>query len=454
MGDSLKEPLRHAETEDKLRVHRRRLLTGSIVAVAIVVGAIWALSIMHPLPPRTVTMATGQEGGAYHEFGIRYREILARAGIDLRLMPSEGGIGNLRRLRDPGSGVHVGFAQGGTTSVRESPGLVSLGTISYEPLWFFYRGAHPGRKLEGLRGRRISIGPEGSGTRSLALELLSRNGIEPGIAEFLPLAPQDAGERLLDGRIDAAMMVAAWESPVVRRLLASDRVELVSFYRADALIALYPYLNKLVVPAGVGDMAGNRPPADVVVLAPETSLVVRTDLHPAIQSLLLDAATEIHSGPGVFQKAGRFPAAEPVDLPLSDPAQRYYKSGRPFLQRYLPFWFAVLLEQILVLLIPVGAVLYPLLRAVPGLYGLGIRYRIFRLYGDLKLLDLEAERRRPGENTEDLSANLDRLEVRASHLRVPVLYSNILYALRRDIDLVRERLKRRPDAPQGERPSR
>jgi hypothetical protein len=312
--------------DDRLRAHRRHLLIGSIVAVSIVVAAVWALTILHPMPPRTVTMTTGPEGGACHESGKRYREI------------------------------------------------------------------------------------------------------------------------------QAAFIVASWESPVVRRLVASGKVELVSFYRADALVALYPYLNKLVVPAGVGDMAGNRPPADVAVLAPETSLVVRNDLHPAIQALLLDAATEVHSGPGVFQKAGRFPSAEPVDLPLSDPARRYYKSGKPFLQRYLPFWAAAFLEQILVLLIPVGAVLYPLVRAVPGLYGWGIRYRIFRLYRELKLLDLEAEQRSSGENTADLSAQLDRLEARASHLHVPLMYTQMLFALRRDIILVRERIGRQPVVVSGEHP--
>ena len=243
-------PSRHSDMDDRLRAHRRHLLIGSIVAVSIVVAAVWALTILHPMPPRTVTMTTGPEGGACHESGKRYREI------------------------------------------------------------------------------------------------------------------------------QAAFIVASWESPVVRRLVASGKVELASFYRADALVALYPYLNKLVVPAGVGDMAGNRPPADVAVLAPETSLVVRNDLHPAIQALLLDAATEVHSGPGVFQKAGRFPAAEPVDLPLSDPAHRYYKSGRPFLQRYLPFWAAAFLEQLLVLL----------------------------------------------------------------------MYTQLLFALRRDIDLMRQRIGRSPDA--------
>lgn len=444
-------PSLHADMDDRLRARRRRLVIASIAAATVVVVAIgWVVMTLHPMPPRAVTMATGPEGGSYHEFGKRYREIFARSGIDLRLVPSAGGVENLRRLRDPRSGVDVGFAQGGTAGSEGSPDLVSLGTVSYEPLWFFYRGANPGRKLEGLRGKRISIGPEGSGTRHLATELLARSGIEPGIAEFLPYPPQVAGEKLLDGQIHAALMVASWESPVVRRLAASGSVELGSFARADALVALYPYLTRLVVPAGVADMATNRPPADVVVLAPETSLLARRELHPAIQYLLLDAATEVHSTPGIFRKAGQFPAAESVDFPLSEPARHFYKSGRPFLQRYLPFWFAVLVGQALVLLIPVAAAVYPLMRAIPGIYMLGIRYRIFRLYGELKFLDLEVERLAATEGAGALLAQLDRLEERASHLHVPVMYTHMQFALRRDINLVRRRLERPPDAGNGQ----
>src|SRR5262245_18917990 len=167
-----------------------------------------------------------------------------------------------------------------------------------KPLWFFHRGVITG--LEVLRGRKISIGPEGSGTRALALELLARNGIDPRFADLLPLTPQEAGERLIRGEIDAALMLASWDSPMVRRLLSDENIGLASFPRADAYVALYPFLNKLTVPAGVGDLAKNRPPADVILFAPKTSLVVRKDLHPAIQYLLLDAAQQIHSGPGIF----------------------------------------------------------------------------------------------------------------------------------------------------------
>jgi TRAP transporter TAXI family solute receptor len=424
---------------------RRRTVWYAVVAAGAVAlaGMFWVVSVLRPMPPRTVTMTTGAEGGAYHEFGKRYREILSRSGVELRLQASEGGIENLRRLSDPRSGVSVGFVQGGATGDSERKDLVSLGTVSYEPLWFFYRGRNPGRKLERLRGKRLSIGPEGSGTRDLALALLAANGIDRGVAQLLPLTPHDAGEGLLSGRVDAAIMVASWESPVVRRLLASEKVELVSFPRADAYTALYPYLNKVTVPAGVGDLARNRPPADAVLLAPKTSLVVRKDLHPAIQYLLLDAATQVHSGAGIFQKAGQFPAAEPGDFSLSDPALQFHKTGRPILQRYLPFWIAVFLWGLILLLIPVVGAFYPLFRIAPALYGLGMRWRIFRLYGELKFLEADLEQRDSAEDAGDLVTQLDSLDRRANHLHVPLPYTSMLYNLRRDIELVRDRLSAR-----------
>ena len=432
------------DIRERIRTRSRTVRFAFVAAGAVALVALfWGISVLSPLPPRTVTMTTGSEGGAYHELGKRYREILSRSGVELRLLASEGGIENLRRLSDPRSGVSVGFMQGGATGDTDRKDLVSLGTVSYEPLWFFYRGRHPGRKLDRLRGKRISIGPEGSGTRILAITLLAANGIDRDAARLLPLTPHDAGEQLLSGRIDAALMVASWESPVVRRLLASNDAELVSFPRADAYTALYPYLNKVTVPAGVGDLARDRPPADAVLLAPKTSLVVRKELHPAIQHLLLDAATEIHSGAGIFQKAGQFPAAESVDLPLSDAARQFHKTGRPFLQRYLPFWAAVFLWGLMLLLIPVVGAFYPLFRVAPALYGWGMRRRIFRLYGELKFLERDLERGDSAEAAGDLVGHLDRLEDRANHLQVPLAYTNLLYNLRRDIQLVRERLASR-----------
>jgi TRAP-type uncharacterized transport system substrate-binding protein len=422
---------------------RSRFVMAVIGMTVLIIAALWiAVVTLRPMPPRTVVMATGPEGSAYHEFGERYRDLLGQAGIELRLLPTAGTLENLARLRDPKSGVKAGFLQGGITNEKETPNLESLGTVFYEPLWFFYRDIYRGKGIEVLRGRKISIGPEGSGSRELALRLLGRNGIDQRFADLLPLPPQEAGERLVRGEIDAALMLTSWDSPVVRQLLDDTNIELVSFPRADAYVALYPYLNKLVLPAGVGDLAKNRPPTDTALFATKASLIVRNDLHPAIQYLLLDAAEKIHSGPGIFHKAGQFPSAEAIDLRLSDEARQFYKSGRPFLLRHLPFWLAALIDRLLVLLIPVIAVIYPLLRFLPALHGWEMQRRTFRLYGELRGLEREVGKRDVRHDMADLIVKLEGLEERANRLKVPVFYASMLYTLREHITLVRGRLQR------------
>jgi NMT1-like family len=273
--------------------------------------------------------------------------------------------------------------------------------------------------------------------------LLKLNGVDEHVAEFLSLPADQAAAALLRGDIEAMMTVASWDTPVVRTLLASSEISLANFPRADAYVALYPYLTKLLVPTGVGNMATNRPPSDVTLLAPKAELVVRNDLHPAIEFLLLQAATEVHSDPGIFQKAGEFPAAEQADLPLSPDARQFYKSGGSFLQRYLPFWLAVLASRLLVLLIPLMGVAYPLLRIAPALYGWSMRRRIFRLYGELKLIERDLETQ-TGRGTQEVLQQLLRLEDRANRQHVPVGFAHFLYQLRNHIGLVRARLLEHP----------
>jgi hypothetical protein len=225
------------------------------------------------------------------------------------------------------------------------------------------------------------------------------------------------------------------------------RVELASFPYADAYVALYPFLNKVVLPAGVGDLAKDRPPSEVTLFAPKASLVVRNDLHSAIQYLLLDTATQIHSPRGIFQRAGQFPAAEAIEFPLSDEAFQFYKSGQPFLQHHLPFWMASLTGRLLILLIPIVGLLYPMTRFLPMLYDWFMRRKITRLYGELRFLehDLEAvgATARCGDTKiDDVPARLDLLEKQANRLRVPAAYASMLYMLRNHIALVRERLRK------------
>ena len=425
-----------------LKDHRFLFVAGMFAVTLVVVVTLWfAINTFSPLPPRTVTMAAGAEGGAYYKYAERYREILRRSGVELQILKTAGSVDNLSRLNDSISGVSIGFLQGGTPGAQDSPQLESLGTVFYEPLWFFCRTDIRKKGVAALRGGRISVGPEGSGTRVLALELLKRNGMaEKGFADLLPLPFAQASEKLLTGEIDAALVLASWDSPVVQRLLASPQIDLMNFPRADAYVALYPYLNKVILPAGIGDMLKDRPDDDRQLLAPKASLVVRGDLHPAIQYLLLEAAEKIHSGPGVFRMAGQFPAAESPDLPLSDEARRFYKSGQPFLQRYLPFWLAVMLGRLLFMLIPLLGIMLPLMKIVPALFNWKMQRRIYKLYHQLREIEHHWEKRDPNGDPGDFAAQLADLEERADKLWLPVSSMGALYQFKEHVGLVRKRV--------------
>ena len=419
-----------------LRAYWHALAIG-VTAVAILGVAILLLGTM---PPRAIAMATGPKGGGYYQIGKRYQAALERAGERVTLIETAGSLENLALLRDSGSGVQVALIQDGTIGKDEAPELESLGTLFYEPLWIFHRSELQGLTPGALRGRKVSIGPVGSGTHALMLELLKRNGLDQQVGELLALAPEAAADKLLAGEIDVAAFVAQWDAPVVQRLIADERVGLANVSRADAYVALYPFLSKLTVPRGMGDLEKDLPPSDVTLFAPKASLVVRRDLHPAIQDLLLTAAVQIHSGVGIFHRAGRFPAAEGIDLPLSEAAVQFYKSGQPFLQNNFPFWIASLVGRLLVLLIPIVAVLYPVMRFLPALYDWLMRSKITRLYGELRFLEDEIGGGDTANRTR-LIARLDELEKQANELRMPITYESMMFLLRNQIAAVRARLK-------------
>ena len=419
---------------------RVRRVVIAVAALLIAVALVVTVALMAPLPPRTIVMATGAQGGTYAEAARRYQAALARNGVRLELRETHGSVENLALLRDPQSGVSVALAQGGLTSATDSPAVRSLGTVFYEPVWVFLRQEdlpQPGSR--GFRGRGY-IGQPGSGTRALAEELLVMLGQDMSLIKPVDMTAAEAGEALLRGELDLAVIVSAWEAPIVRRLLTAPGITTLSAPRADAHVALHPYLSRLVLPRGVGDLASDRPPEDVQLLAVKASLLVRKDLHPAIQYLLLDAASITHGAAGIFNRAGQFPAAEPTDLPLSDTALQYFRSGVPWLQRNLPFWLASIASQLLVLLIPIIGVIYPIFRLLPALFGWSMRQRIFHLYGELKFLEAEIDAVGARHAGPELHARLEQLEQRANHMHVPQAFAHMVYTLRLHIGMVRKRI--------------
>lgn len=421
----------------------RDLLTVGLPLLIVVIAGFWFASrFIQPAPPDTLTISTGGEGGAYQRFGALYRDALARYGVTLIEAPSAGSLENLARLRDADQAVDVAFIQGGTASIQEDDALYSLGNLYHEPLWIFLReSAGAPTRIADLKGKRIAIGVAGSGAQHLAKELLFINRIDEKNSQLLPQGGLGLAQRFADNQVDAAFVVGPPQSAAVWTLLHTPGVKLMNLAHAEAYTRQLPYLNKLILPRGAINIAADLPPTDIQLVAATASLAVRDSTHPALIDLLMQALTEAHGSTGVFQRPGEFPrasATSETDFPLSPEAQRFYKSGRPWLQRYLPFWAATLVDRMVVMLIPLFAVLIPVMRFAPGIYNWRIKARIYRRYGELKFLEAELEAD-PGKLTRaEWIARIDAIEDDINHLTMPLAFSDMVYTLRLHLGLVRK----------------
>jgi len=419
---------------------RKAMTVIAIVTVIILAVVVWLCTLLHPLPPHTIVMATGPEGSSYAFYGKRYQILMAKQGIKVILIPTAGGVENLAKLRDPHSGVEIGLVEGGIADDSDSPALVSLGTICYEPMWLFSRKPTSDRVLFALEGKRVAVGPEGSDSRALVDQLLKGRQLNADSFEKVGVTPEEAVTEMLNGKLDAAVLMSSPQSPVVKTLLTAPGIYLANFSRAAAYVAILPSLYKLTYPEGAADLATNRPPKDTTILATKTSLIVRADLNPAIQYMLLETASLVHNRAGVLQKANEFPAAEALEIPLSSDARSYFKSGKPFLQRYLPFWLAALVEQIGFLAVPVLGLLYPLIKGLMAFYGWAIQRKFYQIYGELHWLEREMDKLDGKKPADEILNRMKSLEHRANRIKVPSKYVPMLYTLKENVAFVRSRL--------------
>jgi TRAP-type uncharacterized transport system substrate-binding protein len=425
--------------ELKLGFREKLFILGPAVVLAILAFSI-AFYFVDPLPPRRLSIGCGPPVGANFKFAQAYREILSREGITLDLRTTAGSADNLKLLEAESNGVDVAFVQGSMKSLVPDTDLVSLGSLFFEPLWIFHRKDLALRRGLDFKGLRLAVGQEGSGTKILTMRLLELNGINSQNARILPYGYQQAADMLLNGEVDVAFFVSTHLAAHVIQLMDSKSVGLMGLERAEAYALLYHYLYVLKLPEGVIDFEANIPARDLKLVAPTTQLLARPDLHPALINILLEAALVVHKIGGEFEREGEFPTPKYLDFKLSPEAERFYKHGPPFLQRYLPFWIAIFVSRMTFLILPLVAVILPIFKLVPVIYRWRMRSKIYRWYGKLRAFDPERHREVGAEGLQACLDGLDGIEEKVSNILVPLSFSEELYHLRVHIDLLRSKL--------------
>jgi ABC-type amino acid transport substrate-binding protein len=410
----------------------------------LLVAAYWWLD---PQPPRQVRLATGPAGSAYAGFGEGYAKALARERIEVQLIASEGAQDDLAHLR--AGTADVGFVRGGMADAvaDTEAGIVSLGSLFYEPIWIFYRRdlgiarRQPGgelQRLDQLRGLRVNVDQDGSGVPQIVEKLLALNQLKPADLRLSNLAPDAAGEALRQGRLDAAVLISAPQAGLIRALLRDPAIALMAFEQNEAYSRHLPFLSTVTLPRGVVDLAADLPPHDVPLLATTTALLAREQTHPALRQLFAQAALGQHSEAGWFNGARDFPNTRTSELPVSAEGDRAINGTPPAWARYLPFWAGNLLERMWLVVGGLLVLMLPLSRVVPPLYTFRVRSRVFRWYARLREVEAKLETGAGERNA--LLDELDELDRVTHRIAVPLSYAEELYALRNNIHAVRKRL--------------
>jgi TRAP-type uncharacterized transport system substrate-binding protein len=426
------------------------LMIGVPVLLVTTLAAWLAVKFIGPAPQDSIVMLTGPKESSYYSIADRYAKIIARSGVKVHVVETGGAQDNLRRLADRKIRADVGFVLGGVAEGNETSGLMSLGSVFVQPVMVFYRSKEAVDRLVQLRGKRIAIGPESSGTHALAMKFLVANGMDKDPTPLLDLDGDDAAEALKQGKIDAAFLMGELvRGQVTHDLLKEPGIRLMNFRQADGYMRRLKFLSRLTLPEGALDLGEDLPPQDVELVGPTVELIARDNLNPALSDLLISAAREIHGSAGMYRKAGEFPAPLARDFPISEDAERFYRSGTPFLYKKLPFWLASLVDRMLVVLVPLVVIMIPITRIVPPLYRWRVRSRIYRWYGALMALERDMLADPAPEHKQEILKQLDEIRDAVNNLRTPVAFADQLFVLREHISGVRNRLGGEAEQHQG-----
>jgi uncharacterized protein len=416
-----------------------------VIAGSVLVAYGW--KFIKPGPPSLVTISAGSEGGAYFEYAKKYAVILEKSGIKAKVLASSGSLENINRLKFKDGEVDVAFIQSGLIDEEQKEGLISLGSLYYEPFWVFYRVAKwpiAIDHLPSLKGSSINIGAESTGTRKLALQLLNANDLNPASYTSSGLPPKEAAAALMAGKIDALMLVSAADAPVIKELLLSPDVAPMNLSRADAFTRIIPALSKVVLPRGSVSLASDIPKKDLSLVASTANLVAREDLHPAISYLLIKSAQQLHGGPQLLSNAREFPSISKYqELEVPEDVDKLYKQGAPLLYKYLPFWLANLFYRLWVLAIPLSAALLTLSDAIPKIIGFRGNRQVMSIYEEARVLQADVFAEPEESASAPFDERLKNLYIRTGQIKLPNDFVKSIFELRGHLDQVGETIKTR-----------
>jgi TRAP-type uncharacterized transport system substrate-binding protein len=420
--------------------------------VIVAAAAVVTLSLLvDPTPPREIGLATGPEDGAYHTFGRRLAERLAEQGLEVRLKPSAGSVENLELLRSDESPVAIALVQSGLVSSNaQETGLHALGSLFLEPVWLFHQRSAPLLSLRDLAGKRVAVGIEGSGTLPVARAILEANGLlsaEGSRVDIVSAGGQEAAADLLAGKINALFLVAAPGNTVADQLLRDPQIDFYSLTRERAYQAAFPRLMTLTIGEGQLDLAVNLPDTNKTVLAAAVTLVNNDRFHPGLTPLVLETAADVLREGGALEPPGTFPSSQPTDFPLLREADHHHRYGPPFLMRYLPFWAATVVFRTIIVLLPLLALMIPLIRATPPLYRWRTRARIYRWYKHLREIEQRIDSGSIRDTVDEDIRGLRNLEDEILKVQVPLSYADELYDLHLHVEWVVRRLERLRNEP-------
>jgi TRAP transporter TAXI family solute receptor len=411
-----------------------------LLASLVIIGFIITYQYVGAPPPKVVRIATGAKNGAYYAFAQQYARLLANDDIILEVVPTAGSVENLSLLKN--GQVSLALVQGGSATSDDKQRLQSLGALFLEPVWIFVRSRQPIKRFVDLKGKRIAVGPAGSGTHLLTTQLLSAAGITDSNTRLIRGDSSAAAASLAQGGVDAAFFVASPAAPLIRSLLADSNLQLLDFDRAAAYGRLFPFLAPVMLAEGVLNLERNVPSHDTALVAVSANLAARGDLHASLIPAVLEAVTKVHEGGGLLERKRQFPSIDFVDLPLNEDARRYIANGPSFLYRWLPYGWAVLFDRLKILILPFLALLIPLFRIAPPLYNWRIRSKIYRWYAVVREIDTAAQEKASVGETQSLLHRLATLEREVTSVSVPLSYTGELYNLRLHIGLLRQELEK------------